>query len=196
MAQAAPTVSPPAELDKPKKKRRKRNDDPLGTRAHEQRYAAQSTSGTYLNSDRARQDPQTGAKARFDKARTASQAAWTPIFDDEEDTTTPVKKRLGKNAAKRRHAIQYFYEHIFGAPEEDPEVWDGHDGVVHAIMRAIDAPDGSRDCVRKVMVECAAALAEGVAYDVRGAEHSQRGRDVLISEDSDEARIIFDVRDS
>ena len=48
------------------------------------------------------------------------------------------------------HAIQFFYEHIFGSPEEDPAVWDGRDGVVHAIMRAIEAPSGSRDCVRKV----------------------------------------------
>ena len=191
LAPPAPTVSPPAvpTAEPPKKKRRR---DPLGDNSHELRRAAPSTNGSYLNSSRARDDPQLTVKARFDKAKNASAASHAaPAADDD---ATPVKTPLGKNAAFRRHAIQYFYQHLFGAPEEDPEVWDGHDGVVHTIMRRLEIPSGSRDCVVKVMRECAAALAADEEYDVRGAEHSQRGRRQIITEDSEEARIILDVR--
>ncbi|KAJ1427836.1 hypothetical protein B484DRAFT_329818, partial [Ochromonadaceae sp. CCMP2298] len=92
-------------------------------------------------------------------------------------------------AGDRRISIRYCFDHIYGAPAEDRWV---EESVVWSIMQRLGIPAGSSAEVKQVCRDVLKAIGNETEYDEHGGER-RRGVKVLITEDSQEAAVVFEA---
>ncbi len=95
----------------------------------------------------------------------------------------------------RRCAIRYYFEYVFGAPDEDALNHEGGrlwDDVAYFVEDLLIMPAGSRAIVFKVFQDVSEALAAKETYDPSKGP-KKRGAIALIQEGSSEALIFFNA---
>jgi len=129
---------------------------------------------------------------RFKRAKKAGFAARIyDINDDGEmfECTADKRRMVGEGLqASRRCAIAYFFEHIFGNPDESE--WAGRGGVISRVMKRLHIPLNSMHLARKVFEDVAQAIKDNKNYDAHSGPR-ERGRKVAIEVVSPEANIVF-----
>lgn len=140
--------------------------DPLGPRAHEERYAATSQhADCYLSGCKALRE-RTGQEclAAHLNAKTAAAASHAPLYTLEPTESVAADMNTwGEGMAEsRRGAIRYLFEAALGAPSEDE--WDGPTGAVKEICDRLSIPKGSRPLVKKVLKDILKAQKDGYYY--------------------------------
>ena len=189
---AEPPVAPPEAI--PEAPRKKIRTDPLGTRAHDERYRGGSE---YADScynplnQTGRAGPTIQPKVAFDRARKAVNTFWADyrkweasrfldpkglrygfrcfdIHKLNEYDGSPVSVDLEES---RRHAIRFLFEKVHGAPPEAE--WAGRGGTISRIRLALMIPDGSVQQVRDVMTEAKACLEEERAFGAKEKKAEQ-----------------------
>ncbi len=96
-------------------------------------------------------------------------------------------------ATARRHAIRYYFDVIFGSPDENAKDEDGDplwDSVASSIEALLLMPKKSCVIIKKVFADCKKAEAAEQKYDPSAAIKAGRGRTALITDDSDEALLV------
>ena len=141
--------------------------DPLGPRAHEERYAATSQhADCYLSGCKALRE-RTGQEclAAHLNAKTAAAASHAPLYTLEPTESVAADMNTwGEGMAEsRRGAIRYLFEAALGAPSEDE--WDGPTGAVKEICDRLSIPKGSRPLVKKVLKDILKAQKDGYYYN-------------------------------
>jgi hypothetical protein len=89
--------------------------------------------------------------------------------DDYLQATTSDKNCTTLNAQARRLAIAYYYVHVLGAPP--PEDWDGRDGTVSHLRKALKIPTNSSGRVREIISQVHHCHCAGTRYT--GARNSE-----------------------
>ena len=173
---------------------RRRNCDPLGTRAHEERYAATSQhADCYLSGCKALRE-RTGQEclAAHLNAKTAAAASHAPLYTLEPTESVAADRNTwGEGMAEsRRGAIRYLFEAALGAPSEDE--WDGPTGAIKEICDRLSIPKGSRPLVKKVLKDILKAQKDGYYYNAAAPDH-QAGRFARIQDDTTEAKLVCDA---
>ena len=96
-----------------------------------------------------------GEEAASEKAEHAAQSYWANYFEIDDDGDmheyqAETNAKLGEGvAASRRAAIAYFYEHVYGSPDDSDQCpWDGQTGLVAKIRVRVGIPVGSARLVK------------------------------------------------
>ena len=104
------------------------------------------------------------------------------VADVQEDVINPI---LGPGeAASRRKAIEYIFVSIQGAPPEDQ--WAESD-VINMIISHLCIPYGTREGVKKVCRKILECRQNQITYIGKVT----RKRPLLVSNDSDEAKLVY-----
>ena len=168
--------------------------DPLGPRAHEERYAATSQhADCYLSGCKALRE-RTGQEclAAHLNAKTAAAASHAPLYTLEPTESVAADMNTwGEGMAEsRRGAIRYLFEAALGAPSEDE--WDGPTGAVKEICDRLSIPKGSRPLVKKVLKDILKAQKDGYYYNAAAPNHLAR-RFARIQDGTMEAKLVCDA---
>ena len=126
--ESEPPEPPPETARPPATAKQRKRFDPLGPTAHEARYTKETSTDSYLNGSHgalSHGDPRRKAAS----ARKAAAKSWAKyvVKSDlrrdilvERDQTGRISAEL---AESRRHAVNYFFKHVYGAPPES--TWAG-----------------------------------------------------------------------
>ncbi|EQC39477.1 hypothetical protein SDRG_02920 [Saprolegnia diclina VS20] len=116
-----------------------------------------------------KKDPTTDAEKKTRASKRLADALKRQISTKKKArTTTP---RVGKPrdapkmvlaAPERRQLIAFYYIHVLAAPDETK--WDGVNGTVSTLVKALKLPIGSRAAVRHVLEVVQHKFATGEAY--------------------------------
>jgi hypothetical protein len=90
-------------------------------------------------------------------------------------------------AATRRKVLEYFFVHIYEAPEQNVWLWDG---VVSSISHQLQISQGSSTEVKKVFLDILAARAAQKKYDEH-AGAKLRGRKLTIVDCTPQAEVVY-----
>jgi hypothetical protein len=142
-----------------------------------------------MRSERARKAQKTTqAKYRLGGGTTAVVAPLRAAVEEPIFPPPTVTYSLAKDmAATRRKALEYFFVHIYGAPE--PDVWL-RDGVVSSISHQLQISQGSSAEVKKVFLDILAARAAQKKYDEH-AGAKLRGRKPTIVDCTPQAEVVY-----
>lgn len=140
-------------------------------------------------------------KSNVAKSRKALEARNQRLLGDEEAENAandnlqnidamenPVKPPV-KNSHDRKIAIKYVYESIYGGIPE--HLWE-ENGLITAIIKRLNIPEGSYGAMRTVLQNVAAANANGVPVDLKAGKRI-RGKKPIITDECEEAAIIFNA---
>ena len=136
------------------------------------------------------------------KAEYAVRSYWENYFqiDDDGDMyeyQAETNTRVGDGlAASRRSTIAYFYEHVYGAPD-DSEIcpWDGKDGLVAKIRVRVGIPADSARLVKKVMLDVQEGIREEKEYDPHSGCRQRGEANCRIKDGSPYTAIVHAVMD-
>ena len=164
----------------PPKRRRVRSDQEIVGEKNVQgsRCAAVSQTKEYFLGTRAVEESRDKIVERHDRSKKAAAASWNHSETDKENSIIELtSKDLEKGMAKKRSlGIEYFFVHILDCPDE--ETWDVKDiGALSFIMNRMNIPSGSRQSVRKILIDIVNAR-NGIA-----TEHSWGGSTPMIQID-------------
>ena len=103
------------------------------------------------------------------------------------------KKLKGGLASARRSAIRYYFDEIFGSPDEDAEDEDGAplwNSVATSVEALLLMPKGSSTIIKKVFRDCKKAEEAEEVFEPSAGIKAGRGRNALITDDSDESILV------
>ena len=119
--------------------------------------------------------------------RASAQAAREPSHDQENG---PEYENGYVLPEQQRCAIFVIFAQVLDAPPE--EEWHGKDGTISSIMKTLEMPNGSRNVVKRVLVDSLKCINEGRPYcparKLTAAENSR----ALIQRGSEEEQILAD----
>ena len=227
-AAASVTVRGPGESPSPpqvaKKKRRSADAVALGVTHRQGLYECETLgdgSGTsrLLTGAKARVDPQQGYPSAKKKAKVSSTAAWAEYLAWKQSSSLEVCSKNGTilsiswdrddegprdplspgSAKRRKHAVQYLFDEVFGSPNKvEWAVPDFHQrlSLPRIIMDMLDIPSNSKETVITGMRAMSEAHEAGVEYDPSAGIKAGRGAKVLIEDYTPQAEVVYRTMES
>ena len=223
-AQASGDLTEGPSVEKPEKRRISGDRAALGVTQEEAYYQAPSLGGgtgvsAFLTTIGARIDRQVAYPAAKQRAKAASSASWSGHEEWKETKSLEVGTKTGAivsitwdrgdegtrdalspgSAARRRHAIHYFFVEVFGAPEE--EDWAAPNfhlrlSLPRVIMDMLNIPATSKARVITTMKAIIDAHEAKKEYDPSAAIKAGGGAKVLIEDYTPQAEVVYRVMES
>jgi len=207
-----------------KKKRRSADAAALGVtfnQAQFEHYTLGGGSGSsrLLTGPKARVGPQQAYPSAKKRAKTSSEASWAEYIEWKQSSSLEVCSKTGAilsitwnrdgegqrdplspgSAKRRKFAIEYLFEEVFGSPKEAE--WAAPNfhlrlSLPRVIMDMLDVPSSSKDAVITAMWAMSKAHEAGAEYDPSGGIKAGRGAKVLIEDFTPQADVVYQTMES
>jgi len=222
--QASADLSEPATRQPAKKKRRSADVVALGVTHDQALYERESLGGgsgsSYvLTGSKARGDPQQVYSATKKRAKTAVAAAWAEYKEYKKSSSLEVCSKTGAilsitwdrdgagprdplspgSAKRRKFAIQFLYDEVFGSPKEAE--WAAPNfhlrlSLPRILMDMLDIPNSGKEGVITAMRAMSEAHETEGEYDPSAATKAGRGAKALIEDYTPQGEVVYRTMES
>ena len=132
--------------------------------------------------------PNSAKRASAQAAREKGDAS--QLQDDESGQSGPGDENRLVLPEQQRCAIFVMYAQVLDAPPETE--WHGQDGTISSIIKALHMPNGSRNVVKRVLLDSLRCIDEGVPYCSARKLTAVENSRALIQRGSEEEQILAD----